>query len=176
MKSQLTQRIVNTLSTGIQRRSPNLLIWLSLLLTQSQMVIGQSSDIRVHDPVVIKHDKTYHLFCTGRGIGHFTSTDLESWEKAEPVFPEKPAWTDQIVPNFRNHIWAPDIIFHQGQYYLYYSISAFGKNTSAIGVTTNKTLNPSDKNYQWIDHGIVVQSVPKPGFMECDRPQYYHRR
>jgi arabinan endo-1,5-alpha-L-arabinosidase len=46
------------------------------------------------------------------------------------------------------------------QYYLYYAVSAFGKNTSAIGVATNKTLDPSDKNFNWIDHGEVIESVP----------------
>ncbi|NUQ23238.1 MAG: arabinan endo-1,5-alpha-L-arabinosidase [Saprospiraceae bacterium] len=121
---------------------------------------AQISDIRVHDPVVIKQGGVYHLYCTGRGIGHFTSTDLDNWEKADPVFPEKPTWTDGVVPDFGNHIWAPDIIFHNGQYYLYYSVSAFGKNTSAIGVVTNKTLDPKDKNYKWTDHGIVIQSHP----------------
>lgn len=126
----------------------------------SSNIAAQETDIPVHDPVVIKQEDTYHLFCTGRGIAHYTSQDLESWERAEPVFNEKPAWTDSVVPNFRNHIWAPDIIFHKGLYYLYYSVSAFAKNTSAIGVVTNKTLNPSDEDYEWTDHGIVVQSHP----------------
>ncbi|MCI5083031.1 MAG: arabinan endo-1,5-alpha-L-arabinosidase [Saprospiraceae bacterium] len=121
---------------------------------------AQEKDIRVHDPVVIKQNDTYHLFCTGRGIAHFTSTDMENWTEAEAVFPEKPSWTDDVVPNFRNHIWAPDIIFHNGTYYLYYSVSAFAKNTSAIGVVTNKTLDANDENYKWTDHGIVIQSHP----------------
>ncbi|WP_347158374.1 family 43 glycosylhydrolase [Pontibacter chitinilyticus] len=64
------------------------------------------------------------------------------------------------MPGFENHIWAPDISYHNGQYYLYYSVSAFAKNTSAIGVATNKTLHPNDPNFKWVDHGIVVESVP----------------
>ncbi len=43
---------------------------------------------------------------------------------------------------------------------MYYSVSAFAKNTSAIGVATNTTLNPKDPAYKWIDHGIVIQSQP----------------
>jgi arabinan endo-1,5-alpha-L-arabinosidase len=43
---------------------------------------------------------------------------------------------------------------------LYYAVSAFGKNTSCIGLATNKTLDPSSKNFKWIDHGKVIQSVP----------------
>jgi len=114
----------------------------------------------VHDPVVIEQDGTYHLFCTGRGIGHYTSTNLQDWEKADPVFAERPTWTPKVVPDFKNHIWAPDIIEHNGTYYLYYSISAFAKNTSAIGLTINTTLDSDDENYKWEDQGIVVQSVP----------------
>ena len=114
----------------------------------------------VHDPVVIEQDGTYHLFCTGRGIGHYTSTNLQDWEKADPVFAERPTWTPEVVPDFKNHIWAPDIIEHNGTYYLYYSISAFAKNTSAIGLTINTTLDSDDENYKWEDQGIVVQSVP----------------
>ncbi len=44
--------------------------------------------------------------------------------------------------------------------YLYYSVSAFGKNTSCIGLATNKTLDPSDPDYAWTDHGKIIQSVP----------------
>jgi arabinan endo-1,5-alpha-L-arabinosidase len=121
---------------------------------------AQTSNIRVHDPVAIKQGSTYHLFCTGRGIGHFTSPDLENWMEAAPIFTEKPKWTDGVVPDFKNHIWAPDVLFHNGQYYLYYSVSAFGKNTSAIGVATNKTLDPTAKDFKWTDHGIVIQSQP----------------
>lgn len=114
----------------------------------------------VHDPVVIQQDDTYHLFCTGMGIGHYTSTDLENWEKADPVFTERPTWTPKVVPDFKNHIWAPDIIEHNGTYYLYYSVSTFAKNTSAIGLTINSTLDSDDENYKWEDQGVIVQSVP----------------
>ncbi|MFY9117083.1 MAG: family 43 glycosylhydrolase, partial [Dysgonamonadaceae bacterium] len=34
---------------------------------------------------------------------------------------------------FEGHIWAPDISFFNNEYYLYYSVSAFGKNTSCKG-------------------------------------------
>ncbi|MCX2680468.1 arabinan endo-1,5-alpha-L-arabinosidase [Galbibacter sp. EGI 63066] len=114
----------------------------------------------VHDPVVIQQDDTYYLFCTGKGIASYTSKDLINWEKAPAIFAEKPKWTDKVVPDFNNHIWAPDVAFHNGKYYVYYSVSAFAKNTSAIGLVTNATLNPKDENYKWEDHGIVIQSVP----------------
>ncbi|WP_140487840.1 arabinan endo-1,5-alpha-L-arabinosidase [Flavobacterium sp. GSA192] len=127
------------------------------------VLIGYSSlaqDISVHDPVMIKQKDTYYLYCTGRGISVFSSKDLKNWNKEPAVFKEKPVWADSVAADFKNHIWAPDISFHNNTYYLYYSVSAFAKNTSAIGVTTNTTLDPKDPAYKWVDHGIVIQSVP----------------
>jgi arabinan endo-1,5-alpha-L-arabinosidase len=64
------------------------------------------------------------------------------------------------VPTFRGHIWAPDISYFDGKYFLYYAVSAFGKNTSCIGVATNVTLDPRDPKFKWEDHGKVIQSIP----------------
>ncbi|WP_089687346.1 arabinan endo-1,5-alpha-L-arabinosidase [Catalinimonas alkaloidigena] len=138
------------------------LLWLGVATAlHAQPPPPQPGDkVPVHDPVMIRQDDTYYLFCTGRGIAVWSSPDLEHWKAEAPVFPEAPTWTDPVVPEFRNHIWAPDISFHNGQYYLYYSVSAFGKNTSAIGVVTNQTLHPQDPKFKWVDHGIVVKSVP----------------
>jgi arabinan endo-1,5-alpha-L-arabinosidase len=47
-----------------------------------------------------------------------------------------------------------------GTYYLFYNVTAFARNTSAIGVATNKTLDPSSPDFKWVDHGMVVQSIP----------------
>ena len=119
-----------------------------------------AQDITVHDPVMIKQKDTYYLYCTGKGISVFSSKDLKNWKPEPAIFNEKPIWVDVVVPNFDNHIWAPDVSFHNNTYYLYYSVSAFAKNTSAIALTTNTTLDPKDPAYKWVDHGIVIQSVP----------------
>jgi arabinan endo-1,5-alpha-L-arabinosidase len=67
-----------------------------------------------------------------------------------------------VVPGFteRYNMWAPDITQRNGTWYLYYSVSAFGRNTSAIGVATNTTLDPADPNFRWVDQGMVIQSIP----------------
>lgn len=117
--------------------------------------------VPVHDPVMIKQGNTFYLFCTGFGIAVWSSKDLKVWRKEAPVFAKAPQWAVDTIPGFRGHIWAPDISYHNGQYYLYYSVSAFGKNTSAIGVATNKTLDSSSKDFGWVDHGRVIQSYPK---------------
>lgn len=119
------------------------------------------TNISVHDPVMIQQDDTYYLFCTGNGIAAWSSKDLVNWKVEKPVFETAPQWARDSIKNFRgNSLWAPDIAYYNGQYYLYYSASAFGKNTSAIGVATNKTLHPSSPDYKWVDHGMVIQSIP----------------
>lgn len=128
--------------------------FLSQGLLQAQTAPG------VHDPVMIKQDGTYYLFCTGWGIRVLASTDMVNWERGERVFEEPPAWTKEAVPSFRGHMWAPDIAYFNGEYYLYYSISAFGKNTSCIGLATNKTLDPESPDFKWVDQGKVIQSIP----------------
>lgn len=131
-----------------------------LLLMINYKVSAQVLNPPVHDPVMIKQDTIYYLFCTGRNISTWSSKDMISWKREKPVFDTAPSWAVKAVPGFVDHIWAPDISFHDGKYYLYYSISTFGKNNSCIGLATNSTLHPNDKNYKWIDHGKIVQSIP----------------
>lgn len=121
---------------------------------------GPVSDVPVHDPVMIRQGDTYYMFTTGLGVAVWSSSDRVHWMREKPVFAAPPAWAVAAVPTFKGHVWAPDISYHAGQYYLYYSISAFGKNTSCIGVATNVTLDRNDPRFQWVDHGKVIQSVP----------------
>lgn len=119
-----------------------------------------SKPVIVHDPAIIADTDNIYLFCTGYGISNYISKNLTDWTSLKPVFEEAPIWTYSIVPEFKNHIWAPDISYHNGQYYLYYSVSSFGRNGSAIGLAINQCLIPENSNYKWIDKGIVLESVP----------------
>lgn len=136
-------------------------IFVAILILFTENIAAQEyqTNISVHDPVIIKQDSLYYIFCTGRGISVWSSKDMRAWKKEKPVFDTLP-WAVQAVNGFKNHIWAPDISFYKGQYHLYYSISAFGKNTSCIGVATNKTLHPASADFKWIDHGKIIQSYP----------------
>lgn len=129
-----------------------------LMFLLPQKITAQS--IHVHDPVMIRQDGEYYVFCTGYDISVWSSPDMKTWKHEAPVFSRAPDWTFKTVPGFRGFMWAPDISYHNHKFYLYYAVSAFGKNTSCIGVATNKTLKSSDPGFHWEDHGIVVQSVP----------------
>lgn len=113
-----------------------------------------------HDPVLACEDGIYYLFATGEGISVMSSPDLKTWTFEKPVFSEPPQWAVETVEGYRGHTWAPDIIYHNGMYHLFYSCSSFGKNSSAIGHATNTVLDPGDPRFKWEDHGMVVRSVP----------------
>ncbi|MBC7914548.1 MAG: arabinan endo-1,5-alpha-L-arabinosidase [Pyrinomonadaceae bacterium] len=136
------------------------LILAFLFITAALKAQELQTNISAHDPVMAKQGNTYYLFCTGQGISMWSSTDLKSWKREKSVFSEAPKWAIEAIPTFKGHIWAPDISFHQGKYYLYYSVSAFGKNTSCIGLATNPTLDPASPQYKWTDHGKIIQSFP----------------
>jgi len=118
-----------------------LLLLFSLIALASRGQVTPPTNIPVHDAVMIRSDGRFYLFCTGRGISAWSSSDLKNRKKEDDSLAAGPAWATQAIPGFKNHIWAPDISRWNGLYYLYYSVSAFGKNTSANSVATKKTLN-----------------------------------
>jgi len=117
-------------------------------------------EISAHDPVMIKQGNTYYTFATGKGIKVWSSKDLNFWKEEASVFSTGPDWAVNAVKGFKDFIWAPDIQYFNGKYYLYYCVSMFGKNTSAIGVATNTTLDAKSSDFKWTDHGMILESVP----------------
>ena len=114
-------------------------------------------DYYAHDPSrMIKQGTNYYVFRTSQGIMGKTSTDLRNWTYSGQVFPgSPPAWTTSAVPGFTGGFWAPDLVLLNGTYYLYYAVSSFGSQVSAIGLvtTTNLATGP------WTDQGPVIQST-----------------
>ncbi|MDE6438494.1 MAG: family 43 glycosylhydrolase [Muribaculaceae bacterium] len=129
-------------------------------LTLSAARSFDAADPDVHDPVMAFENGRYYLFSTGMGINMLSSDDLMTWRQESSPLDSVPSWTTHPVPEYRGHTWAPDILRHDGKWYLYYSCSSFGKNSSAIGVTVNSTLDPSSPEYRWEDLGLVIHSVP----------------
>lgn len=95
------------------------------------------------------------------------SNDLKDWKLCGPVFPEVPAWIQEMSPR-TPELWAPDISFFDGVYHLYYAFSVFGKNTSGIALATNETLDPASPRYKWVDRGLVLRSVESDDFNAID--------
>ena len=126
----------------------------------------------VHDPAIIRAGDAYYVFSTnaskpGAAIRVRSSPDLIHWTFRGHVFDTLPAWTTEKIPGARS-FWAPDISFFNGRYYLYYSVSTFGSNRSAIGLATNGTLDRDAPDYAWRDEGVVVESTPDSDFNAID--------
>lgn len=138
-------------------------------LASSAQTAAKFLPLRVHDPAtLLKFEDTFWTFATGDGIKTLRSTNLFDWEFDKPALPSNPAWTTQVAAPHRDYFWAPDAIFANGRYLLYYSVSSWGKNTSAIGLATNPTLNPADPSFKWSDAGIVVRSFTTNDFNTID--------
>lgn len=132
------------------------------ILSKAEM-LQLAGDLRVHDPAMIRQGNTFYLFSTGgrpgRGIINIRcSKDLHNWTRCGSVFQDLPKWATREIPKARS-AWAPDISFFNGKYHLYYSVSTFGSNDSAIGLATNLTLDSESPDYQWQDQGMVLRSV-----------------
>ncbi len=108
------------------------------------------------------------MFSTGDGISIHTSKDRTHWTRAGQVFRTPPAWTSEAIPGAGNHFWAPDVSFFRGEWHLYYSVSTFGKNRSAIGLATNRTLDAAHPEYGWKDRGLVVETKPGDNWNAID--------
>ncbi len=126
-----------------------------------------STLIHPHDPVLVREGDTYHVFASHGGLFHWRSKDLIHWESVAPVMKSAPQWAiDKIAPD--PGIWAPDVGYFNGRFHLYYSLSRFGSQRSAIGLMTGATLNPDDPKYGWADEGAVVESNRGDDFNAID--------
>ncbi|MEU4744144.1 arabinan endo-1,5-alpha-L-arabinosidase [Actinosynnema sp. NPDC023658] len=113
-----------------------------------------TGDTRVHDPSVVKRpDGSYLVAHTGDGISLKTSTDRTAFRNAGAAFPNGASWTTTYTNGSRN-LWAPDLSFRNGQYYMYYAASSFGSNRSAIFLATS----PSGNAGTWTNRGLVIES------------------
>ena len=69
---------------------------------------------------------------TERRVPILRSSDMVSWEDMGDAFTNQPNWNIG-----ENLYWAPDIEYRDGKYYLYYSLSVWGAQNSALGVAVS---------------------------------------
>lgn len=123
-----------------------------------------TGDVGVHDPSVVKRpDGSYLVAHTGNGISLKTSADRTAFRNAGAAFPGGTPWANAYTNNGRN-LWAPDISYRNGQYWMYYSASTFGSNRSAIFLATS----PSGNSGSWTHRGLVVESRTSDNFNAID--------
>ena len=141
-----------------------LLAWILMYCAAS--ATAWETDCVIHDPsTIVKSGGQYWVFGTGTGVTVYSSLDKKHWTPAPPVFAAAPAWIASAVPANTGHFyWAPEIHRLHGLYFLYYAVSTFGSNTSAIGLATS----PSLVNPHWTDRGPVIQSSSRSNYNTID--------
>ncbi|KAJ5123732.1 hypothetical protein N7448_009829 [Penicillium atrosanguineum] len=104
-----------------------------------------------HDPTIMRVGDTFYLYNVGEHIFiHTAPTMAGPWKHvgsvldANAVIPKG----DRAVP------WAPDVVYVDGTFYCFYSVSKAGCRDSAIGVATSDHPGPGG----WVDHGAVIQT------------------
>ncbi|GAA5194674.1 hypothetical protein GCM10023322_59630 [Rugosimonospora acidiphila] len=123
-----------------------------------------TGDTGVHDPSVVKTPGgTYLLVHTGANISIKTSTDRTAWHNAGSAFPNGASWTLPYTGG-SNQLWAPDISYHNGKYYLYYAASSFGSQNSAIFLATSTT----GASGSWTNQGLIISTSSSNNYNAID--------
>ncbi|MBT2647985.1 glycoside hydrolase family 43 protein [Bacillus sp. ISL-34] len=127
-----------------------------------------TGDTLIHDPSIIKEGNTWYTFGTGlvgeNGIRVLRSENGNEWNKAPNVFPTSPSWWKDYIPYHESNQWAPDISYYNGRYWMYYSVSSFGSNTSLIGLLSTTSITSG----QWRDDGLVIRSTTANNYNAID--------
>ncbi|KAF7912290.1 uncharacterized protein EAF01_001311 [Botrytis porri] len=108
-----------------------------------------SGNCYAHDPALIQRssDGTWFKFNTGNGIGIWKATALAGpWTYVGDALSKS-----SIDLTGNSDLWAPDVHLVGSTYYMYYAVSSFGTQNSAIGVATSTTMEVGS----WTDHGAT---------------------
>src|SRR5688572_8428763 len=127
-----------------------------------------SGSIGIHDPSMIQSGSCFYAFGTGTWlpIKRSCSGMYGSWSNLKNVFNSLPSWIPAAIGATPGNLWAPDINFFNGKYYLYYAASSFGTSTSLIGLATATSIEGT-----WTDEGEVLRSTTSNNYNAID-PDY----
>jgi len=115
----------------------------------------------------VKEGSNYYVVSTGPGIPIHCSKDMLNLDICASVFRVYPAWLYKAIPGVTD-LWAPDLVYWNGKFHLYYATSTFGSNHSAIGLATNTTMDDSNPQYQWVDEGEVISTEKTDDYNAID--------
>lgn len=128
---------------------------------------GASNEL-LHDPTMAKEGNTWYAFGTGlakeNGLRVLKADSNGVWRVQKSIFTSPLSWWKQYVPNFERNQWAPDVTYYNGKYWLYYSVSSFGSNTSLIGLASATNLSSGS----WKDEGLVTRTTSANNYNAID--------
>ncbi len=100
----------------------------------------------------------------GRGASRLKGGRRRRMDRSEINLYFPLSWWGNYVPNYGLNQWAPDVQYFNGKYWLYYAVSSFGKNTSAIGLASSTSLSSGN----WKDEGLVIRSTSADNYNAID--------
>ncbi|KAL3423417.1 endo-alpha-1,5-arabinanase [Phlyctema vagabunda] len=116
-----------------------------------------------HDPSIIRRDDgTYFRFDTAGGVPISTAPSIKGpWTSKGVAL----SGGSTINNAGKKDIWAPNVIKVGSMYYMYYAVSSFGTQNSAIGLARSSTMDVGS----WTDHGSAgVTSVTGKNYNAID--------
>jgi arabinan endo-1,5-alpha-L-arabinosidase len=129
----------------------------------------------IHDPSIIVDDTGWASFATGveraadGGMPRTKSSpDGITWSETGAIPGGMPDWVEDELGYLPRNVWAPSVTLHEGTAYLYYSVSSFGRNDSAIGLMTNDAFEAAAPAEGWTDRGMVLRSRAGDDFNAID--------
>lgn len=98
-------------------------------------------DADYSDPDVVRVGDDYYMtassFCDIPGLPILHSKDLVNWTLIGHAIAEMPEYAQAAPdPSHGNHVWAPAIRYHNGEFYIYYG-------DPDLGIFMTKTKNPA---------------------------------
>jgi arabinan endo-1,5-alpha-L-arabinosidase len=127
-----------------------------------------SGSLITHDPSAYKENSTWWITETSdTGIGVKYSPDGHAWTQGVSIFGGGLSWWTQYNGNGKT-VWAPDIHVWNGKAILYYAVSTFGSQKSAIGLATASSIAQGN----WTDQGAVLTSAPGNNYNAID-PNFF---
>ncbi len=98
-------------------------------------------DADYSDPDVVRVGDDYYMtassFCDIPGLPVLHSKDLVNWTLIGHAITEMPEYAQAAPdPSHGNHVWAPAIRYHNGEFYIYYG-------DPDLGIFMTKTKNPA---------------------------------
>jgi arabinan endo-1,5-alpha-L-arabinosidase len=112
-----------------------------------------------HDPGrMAESDDKLYIWSTGGG--GMVSSDGLAWSEGARL--QFGSWVSTWGPSNQG-MWAPDEIFFNGQYFLFYSVctqhGSGTKGACGIGLWTTPTLDPAAASYKLMDRGMIIAST-----------------
>uniref|UniRef100_A0A914DYG0 Endo-1,5-alpha-L-arabinanase A n=1 Tax=Acrobeloides nanus TaxID=290746 RepID=A0A914DYG0_9BILA len=112
-------------------------------------------DWGTHDPTMLKtQDGQYVHYRTNYNVAASISNDRQTFHNNGSAFPGGIPWARNWTYQTPDAIWAPDVHYHNGKYYMYYSAWK-GETIAAIGLAISESGRPGE----WVDQGMVFNSL-----------------